>query len=131
MGFGIRALINGEVGMALSLVASMTFGIVVDDTVHFLSKYLRARREKGLDPEGAVRYAFNTVGRALVVTSIVLVAGFLVLVTSHFGLNSKMGLSVSIVIVCALFTVLLLLPPLLMKLEERRSKPALHEASAA
>ena len=131
MGFGIWALINGEIGMALSLVASMTFGIVVDDTVHFLSKYLRARREKGLNPEDAVRYAFNTVGRALIVTSIVLVAGFLVLATSHFGLNSKMGLSVSIVIVCALLTVLLLLPPLLMKLEERRSEPALHEASAA
>jgi len=119
MGFGVWAIINGEVGMALSLVASMTFGIVVDDTVHFLSKYLRARREQGLNPEDAVRYAFNTVGRALIVTSIVLIAGFLVLATSHFGLNSNMGLSVAIVIACALVTVLLLLPPLLMKLEER------------
>lgn len=66
----------------------MTFGIVVDDTVHFLSKYLRARRERGLSPEAAVMYAFNTVGRAIIVTSIVLVAGFLVLATSHFGLNA-------------------------------------------
>ena len=122
MGFGVWAIINGEISMALSLVASMTFGIVVDDTVHFLSKYLRARREQGLNPEDAVRYAFNTVGRALIVTSIVLVAGFAVLATSHFGLNSKMGLSVAIVIVCALVTVLLLLPPLLMKIEERESK---------
>ena len=47
MGFGIWGMINGEIGMALSLVAGMTFGIVVDDTVHFLSKYLRARREHG------------------------------------------------------------------------------------
>jgi predicted RND superfamily exporter protein len=68
--------------MALPVVASMTFGIVVDDTVHFLSKYLRARREQGMDAEGAVNYAFNTVGRALIITSVVLIAGFMVLVLS-------------------------------------------------
>ena len=119
MGFGIWGIINGEIGMALSIVASMTFGIVVDDTVHFLSKYLRARREQGLDAEAAVRYAFNTVGRALIVTTIVLVAGFLVLSMSNFGMNSKMGLCVAIVIACALATVLLFLPPLLMKIDRR------------
>ena len=48
-----------------------------------------------------------------------LVAGFLILATSQFGLNAKMGLSVAIVIACALMTALLLLPPLLMKLEEK------------
>jgi predicted RND superfamily exporter protein len=121
MGYGIWAIIDGEIGLALSIVASMTFGIVVDDTVHFLSKYLRARREQGMQPEDAVKYAFNTVGRALIVTSVVLVAGFLVLTTSDFAMNSKTGLSVSIVIVCALFTVLLFLPPMLMKIDRRDS----------
>lgn len=124
MGFGIWGIVNGDIGMAMSVIASMTFGIVVDDTVHFLSKYLRARREQGLPPDDAVRYAFKTVGRALIVTSIVLVAGFLVLSTSPFAMNWKMGLSVAIVIACALFTVLLLLPPLLMRLEERFGNPA-------
>ena len=117
MGFGIWGMINGEIGMALSLVAGMTFGIVVDDTVHFLSKYLRARREQGMVANEAVRYAFNTVGRALIVTTIVLVAGFLVLSMSNFGMNSKMGLCVAIIIGCALATVLLFLPPLLMKID--------------
>ncbi|NNL84231.1 MAG: MMPL family transporter [Myxococcales bacterium] len=120
MGFGIWALIDGHVGMGVSVVASMTFGIVVDDTVHFLSKYLRARREQALSPENAVLYTFRTVGRALIVTSIVLVCGFLVLSTSPFGLNADMGLSVAIVIACALVTVLLFLPPLLIRLERRR-----------
>ena len=124
VGFGIWVIINGEVGMALSLVASMTFGIVVDDTVYFLSKYLRARREQDLNSEDAVRYAFITVGRALIVTSIVLVAGFLVIATSHCGLNADMGLSVAIVIGCALVTVFLFLPPLLMAIEEGRSSAA-------
>jgi len=128
MGYGIWGLIDGEIGMGLSIVGSMTFGIVVDDTVHFLSKYLRARREQGLPAEDAVKYAFRTVGRALIVTSIVLVAGFLVLSTSQFAVNSKMGLSVAIVIVCALFTVLMFLPPLLMRLDRDGALPKIIAA---
>ncbi|MFT4561777.1 MAG: putative RND superfamily exporter protein [Gammaproteobacteria bacterium] len=64
MGFGVWAIMDGDVGMSLQIVASMTLGIVVDDTVHFLSKYLRAQREQGMHPHDAVRYAVNTVGWA-------------------------------------------------------------------
>jgi predicted RND superfamily exporter protein len=91
---------------------------VVDDTVHFLSKYLRARREQGMNSEDAVRYAFHTVGVALLVTTIVLVAGFLVLAQSSFKLNSDMGLLTSITIALALLADFLFLPPLLMKLDK-------------
>ncbi|MEM7541093.1 MAG: MMPL family transporter [Pseudomonadota bacterium] len=117
-GFGIWGLFNGTVGIALSIVGSMTLGIVVDDTVHFLSKYLRARRERGLSSAQAVQYAITTVGRALLVTSIVLVAGFLVLAFSNFQLNSAMGILVAIVIALALAGVFLLLPPMLMALDK-------------
>ena len=116
--FGIWALIDGEIGLALSVVTAMTLGIVVDDTIHFLSKYLRARREKGLSAEDAVRYAFSTVGIALWVTSVALVAGFLVLSTSAFKLNSGMGLLTAIVIAIALIVDFFLLPPLLIKLDK-------------
>jgi hypothetical protein len=122
MAFGIWAIINGEIGLALSVVTAMTLGIVVDDTIHFLSKYLRARREKGLNAEDAVRYAFSTVGVALWVTSVALVAGFLVLATSSFQLNSGMGLLTAIVIALALIVDFLLLPPLLIKLDGWLSK---------
>ncbi len=122
MGFGLWGMLVGEVGLALSVVTTMTLGIVVDDTVHFLSKYLRARRERGYNPPDAVRYAFNTVGRALLTTSIVLVAGFLVLSQSSFELNSGMGLLTSIVITFALVADFLLLPPLLMKLEGTKNE---------
>ena len=81
----------------------------------FLSKYLRARREKGLNAEDAVRYAFNNVGLALLVTSLVLIAGFMILAQSHFYLNSGMGLLTSVVIALALIIDLTFLPPLLMK----------------
>ncbi len=119
MGFGLWGLLVGEVGLALSVVTGMTLGIVVDDTVHFLSKYLRARREQGLSSEAAVRYAFTRVGRALVTTSVVLVIGFLVLSQSSFELNSSMGILTAIVITFALAADLLFLPALLMKLDTK------------
>ena len=113
--FGIWGITVGQVGIGLSIVTGMTLGIIVDDTVHFLSKYLRARREKGLSAEDAVRYAFNNVGLALLVTSVVLVVGFMIMAQSHFYLNSSMGLLTSVVIMLALIIDLTLLPPLLMK----------------
>ena len=117
MAFGIWGLINGEVGLGVSVVTAMTLGIVVDDTVHFMSKYLRARRERGLGAEDAVRYAFKTVGVALWITSLALVAGFMTLSTSAFVINGAMGLLVSIVISLALVADFLLLPSLLMRLD--------------
>jgi len=119
MGFGLWGLLIGEVGLALSVVTTMTLGIVVDDTVHFLSKYLRAKREHGYNPQDAVRYAFKHVGRALLTTSIVLVAGFVVLAQSHFKMNSDMGMLTSAVIAFALIADFFFLPPLLMKLEKK------------
>ena len=124
MAFGIWAIIDGEIGLALSVVTAMTLGIVVDDTIHYMSKYLRARREKGLNAEDAVRYAFSTVGIALWVTSVALVAGFLVLSTSSFKLNSGMGLLTAIAIAIALIVDFLLLPPLLIALDKWLSKGA-------
>lgn len=119
MGFGLWGLLIGEVGLALSVVTTMTLGIVVDDTVHFLSKYLRAKREHGFGSEDAVRYAFKHVGRALLTTSIVLVAGFIVLAQSHFKMNADMGMLTSIVIAFALIADFFFLPPLLMKLGKK------------
>lgn len=113
--FGIWGITVGQVGIGLSIVTGMTLGIIVDDTVHFLSKYLRARREKGLNAEDAVRYAFNSVGVALLVTSLVLVAGFMIMAQSHFYLNSSMGLLTSVVIMLALFIDLTLLPAMLIQ----------------
>ncbi len=120
--FGVWAIFDSEIGLALSVVAGMTLGIVVDDTVHFMSKYLRAKREKNLSATDAVRYAFANVGTALLVTTIVLAAGFLVLAMSAFELNSAMGLLTAITIVIALIIDFLFLPPLLIALEESRNE---------
>jgi hypothetical protein len=115
--FGLWGFIVGQVGLAVSVVTAMSLGIVVDDTVHFLSKYLRARREQGKSAEDAVRYSFHTVGTALWSTSLILVAGFYILTFSGFTLNADMGLLTAIVIAIALVVDFLFLPPLLMKLD--------------
>ncbi len=120
--FGIWGIFVGQVGLSLSVVVGMTLGIIVDDTVHFLSKYLRARREQGLSSEDAVRYAFANVGNAMWVTSVALVSGFLMLSLSAFELNSGMGLLTAITIVVALLADFLLLPALLLKFEESRNE---------
>jgi len=119
MGFGLWGLFVGRIGMALAVVASMTLGIVVDDTIHFLSRYLRGRRERGLSPEAAVRDAFATVGKAMAVTSIILIAGFGILALSAFRVTAELGLLSAIVIALALATDYLLLPPLLLTLDGR------------
>lgn len=117
--FGIWGVFVGRINIALSVVAAMTFGIVVDDTVHFLSKYFRARREKGLGPEESVRYAFHTVGSAIVITSVILAVGFAILSLSSFDINASMGRLTSITIVLALLTEFFMLPPLLLWVERR------------
>jgi predicted RND superfamily exporter protein len=114
MAFGLWGWLIGEVGMAVSVVGAMTLGIIVDDTVHFLSKYQRARRA-GMDAPTSVRYAFRTVGKALSITTVALVAGFGILALSGFQVNWAMGLLSAITIAFALTLDLLLLPPLLLK----------------
>ncbi|BBB30022.1 efflux RND transporter permease subunit [Neptunomonas japonica] len=127
MGFGIWYFIDGQVGLALSVVAGMTLGIVVDDTVHFLSKYRHARIDKGKNSAQAVQYAFASVGRALWITTFVLVAGFLVLAQSSFKINADMGLLTAITILIALVVDFLFLPPLLMKLDSNTNDQITNE----
>jgi len=117
LAFGVWGLVVGEINMAAAMVAGMSLGIVVDDSIHFLSKYLRARREEGMDTEAAIRYAFSSVGIAIIVTSVVLVAGFMVLAQSTFALNSQMALLTSIAISMALLADFLLLPVMLLRLD--------------
>ncbi|MCG8426675.1 MAG: MMPL family transporter [Chromatiales bacterium] len=117
IGFGLWYFLDGQVGLALSVVAGMALGIIVDDTVHFLSKYLHARRDRDSDSVAAVKYAFGSVGRALWITTLVLVSGFMVLAQSTFKVNADMGLLTGLTILIALAVDFLFLPPLLMKLD--------------
>ena len=117
MAFGLWGLLVGQINMAVAAVFSISLGILVDDTVHFITKYRRAREIKGLSKEDAIRYAFDNVAVALIVTTVVLAIGFGLLSTSDFNLNSMSGTLTAITIVIALIFDFLILPPILMFLD--------------
>lgn len=131
MAFGVWGLTVGQVGLGLSIVISLTIGIVVDDTIHFLSKYIRGRREHGFKPADAVRFAFDTVGTAMVITTTALTAGFLVLSLSGFKMNADLGLLTAITISTALALDFLFLPALLMKVEGMKDEETVSDIDIA
>lgn len=112
--FGIWALLVGEVGMAAATVSATSLGIIVDNTVHFLIKYMAERRMRGLDAAGAIRHAFETVGPAVLANTVILVMGFGVLAYSTFRVTGQMGTLTALAIAVALFVDFVLLPALLL-----------------
>ena len=130
MAFGLWGYGVGAVTLAIAVVIAATLGIVVDDTVHFLSKYQKARRE-GQSPEDAVRYTFKTVGMALLVTTMSLVAGLSILAQSGFAVNGDMAKLTAITIALALAADFLLLPSLLIWLDKRSSAMSVAKTATA
>ena len=128
--FGAWALLIGEVGFSVATVASISLGIIVDDTVHLLTKYTRARNERAGTAADAIRYAFRNVGVAVVVNTVILTAGFLVLVTSAFRINVDMGLLTALSIVFALILDFLLLPALLILMDRNPNVSDLQGVNA-
>ena len=124
LAYGTWGIVHGRIDLSAAVVMCMSIGIVVDDTVHFLSKYLYARRKKGLHGAEAMRFTFNTVGVALTVTTVVLVAGFLVLTASHFNPTVVTGALLAMTLAFALFVDFLFMPPLLIALDTQGSDQA-------
>ena len=113
-GFGIWSLYSGELHFGLMMVLTMTIGIVVDDTVHFLSKYRRAIEVKGMSREAAIAQTFRTGGPALTLTTGILVVGFLITTYSQINANSDVGIVAASLIASALVLDYFLLPALLL-----------------
>ncbi|CAA0125612.1 Uncharacterised protein [BD1-7 clade bacterium] len=118
VGFGVWAVISGELGLGLTTVVIITMGIIVDDTVHFLSKYQFARQHEALDAEDSVRYAFKHVGTPLWITTAALASGFAILTLSQVHGNADLGLLTSIILIAALILDFILLPALLMFIDK-------------
>ncbi len=131
MAFGIWAIFSTQVGWSVAFVTVTALGIIVDATVHFLTKYMRARREQGLSSEDAVRHAFSTVGSAIWISAVVLIAGFSVLAFSVFRMNGDMGLLTAVTIGVALFIDFTLLPALLMTLDKKDRTSDVQQTATA
>ncbi len=120
--FGIWALSVGMIGMAAAIITVTSLGIIVDDTVHLLTKYLRGRREKMLSTEDSIRYSFNTVGKAIAINTLILTAGFSILAMSSFKVNEETGILTATAVVAAIVLDFLLLPALLLVLDKKSVK---------
>lgn len=117
--FGLWSALVGTVGFSVAAAGAVAVGLVVDFTVHFLAKYLRATRDEGRSVPEGIRYAFDTAGVAILATTFILSAGFAVLVTSSFKFNADLGLLTAISIVMAMIVNFFLLPSLLMLRAEK------------
>ncbi len=109
------ALIIGEVGMAVAAIVAVTLGIVVDDTIHLIEALRRERKGKDVDHSQAIFNAMKNSGPGILITTIVLVAGFSCLAVSGFQINAWMGLMTAIVILLALVFDFLFLPSVIYK----------------
>ena len=123
MAMGLWGYAVGAVGNAAAVVTAIAFGIIVDDTIHFMTKYVGARK-LGLLPSESVQSAFRSVGKALVTTTIVFGLGFLVFGASGMTTNQALGMLVGMTVVIALLADFLFLPPLLMALDGTRETTA-------
>jgi len=129
----LTGAIMGFFGIALKpstiLVFSIAFGISVDDTIHFLAKY---RQElilnKGLI-KNSVFAALKETGVSMLYTSVVLFFGFFIFIASDFGGTVALGLLVSITLLIAMLSNLLLLPALLLTYEEALSVKGFNKIS--
>ena len=119
MAMGLWGYAVGEIGVAASVVTAIAFGIIVDDTIHFMTKFVRARKS-GLLPSESVQFAFSSVGKALLATTVVFALGFMVFGASGAAPNQTLGLLVGITVIAALLADFLFLPPVLMALDGAR-----------
>lgn len=114
--FGFWGLFVGELSPYILMLFSISIGLVVDDSVHVLSKYIHARRH-GSAPEPAVRYSLDKAGSAITITTLSLAVGTLVLLFSNTYYYQNVALLLTPIIVVALLLDLLYLPPLLVRFD--------------
>lgn len=123
--FGVWGLLVGELSPYILMLFSISIGLVVDDSVHVLSKYIVARRE-GDSPEAAVQYSLDRAGSAITITTLSLAVGTFILVLSNTFYYQNVALLLTPIIITALLLDLLFLPPLLVRFDNwlERRKPS-------
>jgi predicted RND superfamily exporter protein len=104
------------------LIFSITFGIASDGTVYFLTRYRQELYERGLSPSQAVTNAIFGTGLSMIYTAVILFSGFIIFAASSFGGTAAMGVMVSITLLVAMCTNLILLPALLLSIAKRQGK---------
>jgi len=127
----VTAGLMGWLGIPLKpstlLVFSIALGISVDDTIHYLAKYRQELRYKKWDLKECVIIAIKESGLGMFYTSIILFCGFSVFTFSQFGGTQALGLLISVTLLVAMITNLLILPSLLLSLDRRITTKSFEE----
>ncbi len=124
---GIMGYFNIPLKPSTILVFSIAFGISVDDTIHFLAKYRQELRANGWNIAQAVITSIKETGVSMFYTSIVLFFGFITFVSSSFGGIVSLGILVSVTLVIAMLSNLILLPTLLMSVARKGSNTGFNK----
>jgi predicted RND superfamily exporter protein len=122
MALGFWGWIGYEVNLSVSVVVGITFGIVVDDTIHSLTKYMHYRRDMRMDTSAAVEHTYVSAGDPMILTGLTLILGFAVLAFSGFAVTHQMGLLSACILAVAILADLVLLPPLLILFDKDPEK---------
>ncbi len=132
--FGIWGLFVGELNPYILMLFSISIGLVVDDSVHVLSKYIRARKD-GESPQKAVQYSIERAGSAITITTMSLAIGTCILLFSSTIYFQSVAQMLTPIIVMALVLDLLFLPPLLIRFdnwfEQRNRSQRMHSGQSA
>ncbi|MBK7239198.1 MAG: RND family transporter [Flavobacteriales bacterium] len=110
---GVIGYFHIDLKVSTAIIFSIAFGIAEDDTIHMLAK-LRQQLRAGKSPMYALKRTYLTTGKAVTVTGLMLLSGFVTLMLSSFGSIFDMGLLVTLTLAFALVTELLLMPVLVM-----------------
>ncbi|MEM6763475.1 MAG: efflux RND transporter permease subunit [Bacteroidota bacterium] len=121
---GIMGIFGIPLTASTTIVFVIAFGIAVDDTIHFLTRY-RFERNRGLGVDEAIRKTIQGTGKAMILTSLVLISGFCLLITSDFGGTFSTGLFTGLTVLFAILSDLFLLPVLLQKMDREEEKISL------
>jgi Predicted exporters of the RND superfamily len=126
----IVSLAGIPMDLGTMIVGAMTIGIAVDDSIHLMSRYLLMRK-RGLGVDAAIKYAMNSSGRAVILTSIILVCGFSVMLLGSFMSYIYVGLFSAMIMSLALLGDLIFMPALLYLIDGKSSLASLDEHTYA
>ena len=109
---GFMGFVGIELKPATAVIFSISFGVAVDDTIHLLAR-LRQELKAGEQMNQAIHRSLLGTGKAIVITSIILIGGFLILTTSQFQSSVFMGGLISLTVALALLGDIFVLPAML------------------
>lgn len=121
--YGVWGLLVKEMNQAVAVTYSVSLGLIVDDTVHILSKYISQRRA-GVNAEAAIRYTLENTAVALIVTTVMVGTGLFIMTFASFAPNAQIGMIMAPIIVIALVFDLFFLPAMLLFLDREKNTEA-------